>query len=259
MSKAIPIGMCASLDNAGQVAPGYDYLELPVASSLDGLQDDATFGPKLARLGALRPPIAGFNVFLPGSLKVVGPDVRWDEVETYVERAIRRAAALGGQFIVFGSGGARSVPEGYSRALAWGQLVHFLNLCADQAERRGVTIVIEPLNHTESNILNSYPEGVQLARDVNRRAVKVLADIYHFEMDGEPLEHIREGAEWLAHVHLADTGRRWPGSGSYPLEKLFHILKEIGYEGRASVECKWGEDLTDESARALMFLRTLAG
>jgi len=78
-------------------------------------------------------------------------------------------------------------------------------------------------------------------------------------MDAEPLDHILEEPDWLAHVHLADTGRRWPGSGMYPLERLFAILKEIDYQGRASVECAWGEDFGGETARALRFLRGLAG
>ena len=97
-----------------------------------------------------------------------------------------------------------------------------------------------------------------LAKDVARDEVRVLADIYHFMMDGEPLDDIAEEPDWLAHVHLADTGRRWPGSGAYPLERLFAILKDVDYRGAASVECRWGNDFCDETARALVFLRKLA-
>ena len=258
MSKPIPIGICVSPDRAAKVAPGYDYLELAVSSALVPLESDEAYAPRGTRLRDLQPPIRAFNLFVPGQVKLVGDQVDWERVELYVERALRRAAALGGKVIVFGSGGARRVPEGCSRALAWGQLVRFLGICADEAAKRGPIIAIEPLNRKESNIINTYTEAVQLARDVARDEVRALADIYHFVMENEPLDDILEAPEWLAHVHLADTGRRHPGSGSYPLERLFDILKDVEYEGMASVECGWGDDFTGESKEALEFLRRLA-
>jgi sugar phosphate isomerase/epimerase len=257
VAARIAIGMCLALERVPALAPGYDYLELAVSTALSPLEDDAAFEPRGAALQALRPRVRAFNVFSPRELRLTGDAVDWRLVETYVERALRRAGDLGGDVVVVGSGASRSVPEGFSRAIAWGQLVRFFNLCADHAARNGLTVAIEPLNKAESNILNTYPEAVRLARDVARDEVRVLADIYHFMQDGESLDDILEGPEWLAHVHLADTGRLWPGSGSYPLDRLFAILREVGYAGKASIECSWGDDFADESARALRFLRAL--
>ncbi|MBC7235906.1 MAG: sugar phosphate isomerase/epimerase [Chloroflexi bacterium] len=255
----IEIGICLSPDRITNLAPGYDYVELAVSSALNPLQDDTAFADQMARLEALPLPVKAFNVFAPAQLKFVGPQVDWHQIDIYLQRATQRAAALGGEVIVVGSGGSRSVPEGFNRDRAWGQLIRFLNLAADHAGKRGLTIAIEPLNKQETNIINSYREAVRLAQDVHRREVKVLADIYHFQMEGEPLEDIREGAEWLAHVHLADSGRRHPGSGEYPLRELFALLRDIGYRGRASVECRWGDDFRAESAASLRFLRDLLG
>ena len=257
MSKPIRLGICTSPDKVADIAPGFDYLELGASSAMMPLQGDDDYASQGAELTALRPPVRAFNNFVLAEVKVVGDDVNWDRVEMYVRNAVSRAISLGAQVIVFGSGGARRVPEDFSRALAWGQLVRFLNICADQAEPHALTIAIEPLNNAECNILNTYLEGVQLAKDVNRDEVRVLADIYHFMMDGEPLNDILEEPGWLAHVHLADTHRRWPGSGSYPNERLFEILGEIGYQGMASVECSWGDDFTDKTSRSLAFLRSL--
>jgi len=259
MSKSIPIGICVSPDKVSALAPGYDHLELVVSSNLVPLEADDVYAARQAELDDLRPRIRAFNSFVPAEVRLVGESVDWEQVELYVERALHRAANLGGDVVVFGSGGARAVPMGYSRVLAWGQLVRFLTLCADQAATHDITIAIEPLNRTECNIITTYLEGVQLAKDVARDEVRVLADIYHFMMEAEPLDHILDEPDWLAHVHLADTGRRWPGSGMYPLERLFAILKEIGYQGRASIECGWGEDFAGDTAKALRFLRGLAG
>ena len=259
MTEPIRIGICAKPEQVAAIAPGYDYLELPLSTALMPLEPDEAFGLVEPDLAGLRPPVRALNVFVPAQVKLVGREIDWDQVETYVQRAVSRAIRLGAQVIVFGSGGARSVPEDLSRALAWGQLVRFLTLCAQHAQPHALTIAIEPLNRSESNILNTYTEGVQLARDVNRDEVRVLADIYHFMMDGEPLDDIANAPEWLAHVHLADTHRRRPGSGAYPLERLFSILKDIDYDGMASIECRWGEHYANETARSLAFLRKLPG
>ena len=257
MSERIRLGVCVTPDVAAQVTPGYDFVELPVPSALAPLQDDASYQRIRSDLPSLAPPVEVCNAFVPADVHLVGPSVDWGLVETYARRTGERAAALGVSLVGFGSGGARRVPEHFSRAIAWGQLVRFLNLCADYCQPRGVTVAIEPVNMQDANFINSYGEAVQLARDVAREGVKVEADIHHYMMDGRPLDDIRDAPEWLAHVHLADTGRLRPGTGTYPLEQLIRILKDVGYEGRASIECRWGNGLAEETARSLAFLREL--
>ncbi len=257
MSQPIEIGICTTPKRASLVAPYYDYVELSVAGALDPLQDDVAFAPTLAALRELPLPVRACNSFVSPQVRLVGPEVDWALVERYVERSFARAQTLGVERIVFGSGGARQVPEGFGREEAWEQLIRFCQLCSERAYP-GLILAIEPLNRSECNILNSYTEGVALARDVDRPNVRVLADIYHFEMESEPLDSIRAGADMLAHVHLADSGRRHPGSGSYPLPAWFALLHELGYRQRASVECGWGEDFVAEARATAEFLRPLA-
>jgi sugar phosphate isomerase/epimerase len=257
MSQTIALGICTTPERAALVAPYYDYIELSLSTTLDPLQDDEAFAPTLDALQRLPLPARACNNFVNPQVKLVGPEVDWAQVEQYVERGFARAQALGIERIVFGSGGARQVPEGYSREAAWEQLIRFCQLCSERAYP-GLVLAIEPLNRGECNILNSYGEGVALARDVNRPNVLVLADIYHFEVESEPVEAIRPGADLLAHVHLADSGRLYPGSGSYPLREWFALLHELGYNQRASVECTWGEDFAAEARAAAEFLRPLA-
>ncbi|MHB0856929.1 MAG: sugar phosphate isomerase/epimerase family protein [Anaerolineae bacterium] len=258
MGKPISLGICIGTERVPDLAPGYDYIEPTVVSTLVPVEDEESYSARKPALAKLTPPIRAFNVFVPSQIQVVGEAVDWDLVDHYVATAVRRAAGLGGKLIVFGSGGARSIPEGFSRALAWGQLVRFLNICADHVAAAGITIAIEPLNRRESNIINTYLEGVQLAKDVDRGQVRVLADLYHMMMDSEPLDDITREPDWLAHVHVADSNRRYPGSGSYPLARLFGILKDLRYQGGVSIECAWGESFSEESGHALRFLRGLA-
>jgi sugar phosphate isomerase/epimerase len=257
--QSIPVGVCTSPEAVPALASGYDHVELSAAGVLAGA--DATDGAvDLAALRALCPPVRAFNCFVPGDIRLVGPDVSPEQVAAYAATTIARAAGADAELIVFGSGGSRRVPEGFARSKAWDQLVWFLRMCADYAGEHGLLIAIEPLNASECNILNSYREGVEMAREVARPdAIKVLADTWHMAVEEEPLEAILEAPEWLAHVHLADSpGRGHPGSGSFPFGRLFAILHEIGYAGRASIECRWPDDLTAASAEALAFLEPLA-
>jgi sugar phosphate isomerase/epimerase len=251
------LGICIQSEQAAMVAPYYDYAELQVGSLLTQ-SDDETVAGVLSDLAHLSLPVRAFNVFVPRHIRLVGDDVEWTLVRRYVDTSVRRAAAVGGRLIVFGSGAARAVPDGFLRARAWAQLVRFLTMAADVAEPLGVTLAIEPLNSTESNIVNTYSEGVQLARDVDRLGVRVLADLFHIVQENEPIDDILLAPEWLAHVHLADTGRMHPGSGVYPLREFFGVLRLAGYRGAASVECRWGDDLVGEARASAEFLRALA-
>lgn len=254
----IRLGCCCAIEQAALAqAAGFDYLECTVVS-LQPEADDASAAPILAAYGAAPLPVDAFNVLLPRDLKVVGPEVDWPRVERYVASALARVAAVGARRVVFGSGGARNVPDGFDRAQAEEQLVRFLGLLADQAEPRAITVVIEPLNRKESNILNDVPEAVRLAQRVNRPSIRVLADLYHMQEEGEPLAHISSNGAWLAHIHVADSGRLAPGTGAYPYREFARELSAMGYGrgewGGISVECRW-QDFGREAPAAVEFLR----
>ena len=252
------IGCCSPIEDAAQVqAAGFDYIETTVVR-LAAEADEAAFAAQMQQYRSSPVPIRSCNVFLPGDLKIVGPSVERDRVQAYVERALRRVQAVGAQLVVFGSGGARRVPEGFPRDQAMQQLAQFLHTVADQAELRGITIAIEPLNRKECNILNSVAEAVELAELVDRKPVRVLADFYHLDEEHEPIEHLVRYGEWIAHIHVADSGRRAPGMGQYPYAEFAAALRQIGYRGMVSVECPWG-DFAAEAPAAVQFLRRTFG
>jgi sugar phosphate isomerase/epimerase len=247
-------GVCAGVDRVSLLAgAGYDYVELSVAGDLVPDEDDAVWADKRRAIEAapLRPE--AFNSFVRTG-KIVGPDADPGRLRRYVRTALARAAQVGGKIIVFGSGGARNVPEGFGRAAAERQIRDFLGYCADASDETGVVVVIEPLNQAESNILTTVAEGAKVARGVNRPGVRNLADTYHMEKDGEPLDAIVESADVLAHVHTADTGRFAPGTGSYDHVALFRALAAAGYDARVSIECQWN-DFEREVGPALRHLK----
>ena len=251
-------GCCAKIDQAPIVhAAGFDYLEAGVTSLIPD-EDDAAFAPVLAQYQASSVPVQAFNLFLPRDLKIVGPEVDEARAKTYVKRAVERIEKIGATTAVIGSGRSRSVPEGFPRDEAIQQIIHFLGIVADETDNSSVTIAIEPLNKKESNIINSVSEGVFFAKEVNRPSIRVLADFYHMDEDDEPLETLIENKDWLAHIHVADTGRGSPGTGQYPYAEFVSLLKQAGYDGMVSVECRW-KDFEAEAGLSAEYLRRVFG
>ncbi len=248
------IGCCGSTDMGVAVkAAGYDYLEC-AGTSLLGDQDETAFAPVLAAYRALPLPVPVFNVFLPRDLKIVGPSVDHARVNAYLKRSIERVQRLGGSIIIFGSAGARNIPEGYAHDAAMKQLMEFLHGVADVADGSGVTVSIESLNRGENNVINSVAEACELARQVARPSISAMADLYHMVLENEPLSHLVEYASWIKHIHVADTGRLAPGTGQYPYAEFSRLLRKIGYDDRVSVECQWS-DFAAQATPALRYLR----
>lgn len=247
-------GCCADIDKAPILhEAGYDFIECTVIS-LKPEEDEAAFKQVLAKYEQSPLPVETCNILLPGDMKIVGNDVHQGRVKNYLSLALERVKRIGADTVVFGSGGARTFPQGFSREKGEEQILEFLQLVADVADPLDLTIVIEPLNKEESNIVNSVPEAVAFAKRVNRRSVKVLADFYHMEEEREPLENISKYGEYIKHIHVADTGRLAPGTGDYPYETFMDHIKQSDYHDRISIECGWNH-FEKEVTSALSFLK----
>lgn len=249
-------GCCGGLDKVSVIQEaGYDYIEMTVGT-VKPEQSEDEFAPVRDQILDLEIVPEAWNCLLPGDLKIVGPEVDGYRVERYLRTAFRRIEELGGEIVVFGSGKARRMPDDFDAEEAETQIQLFLTTAGQIAGIHGITIAIEPLNTNESNIINSVSDAVDLAKDVGHPFVKVLADLYHMDEDSEPLEEILQAGDDLVHVHTADTGRLYPGSGDYPHAEFFRLLKGMGYSERMSVECNFG-DFPTECRKALEFLREM--
>ncbi len=233
------IGVCGSPAIAGAAAAaGFDYFEWSVQSYLHPRAGRDAFGKALAAARAAPLPCPVCNCFLPGDLKVTGPETDLAAIEAYVAVACERAAEAGVETIVFGSGGSRHVPDGFDRARAEEQLAGFLRLLAPHALRHGVTIAVEPLRRAECNIFNTVRECAAAVRAAASPAIRLLADSYHWAHNGESVEDLVAAAPLLAHLHVSTVaGRRAPGAEPCPrLDAFLAATRQIGYQGRMSIE-----------------------
>lgn len=234
-------------------AAGYDFAEFPV-SMLARDVTDFEFANLLDVVAAHDVTVDAFNAFIPPFYPLVGPERKLAEALQHVDFVADRMAALGGKIVVFGSGGARRVPEGFSRDTAYKQLLEFISEAAELLAKRGITMVLEPLNQKETNIINSLAEAVAVLAKITNPNVKLLVDLYHMLEENEPLAALEETAGYLQHVHVADTERARPGAGRADFTSFRQYLERINYNGRICVECQFS-DFFAEAKPTLQFLR----
>ncbi|MBN1246692.1 MAG: sugar phosphate isomerase/epimerase [Anaerolineae bacterium] len=246
-------GVCADPKYGPVLAEaGFDFIELHVQNNLKTEQPEEAFVAELARIQASPLMPLAANCFVPGHLKITGPAVNWDALAAYAAEAFERAQMAGIRSIVFGSGGARAIPDGFDRDEAWQQLVRFGKLIGPLAQARGVTVVVEPLNVTQGacNVLTSVGESGRYVRDVNHPNVRLLVDAYHWGLDGDSYDDIVEMGPLLHHVHIATVANRMPpGFEPCDFTAFFSALKEARYDGPISIEAAW-EDLERDAVAA---------
>jgi len=233
---------------------GCDYVEENVTGFLQGTAEQW----ETPATGVL--PVEAGNAMVPPQLKIVGDAVDWAGLKTYMKRVMERAQAVGMKTVVFGSGGARRVPEGFSREKAKQQILDFSRMIAELAEPHGVTIALEHLQQTECNIITSVAESTQYVQEVGHGHFRMLVDSYHLWQEKESLDSVKAALPWICHVHLADVGSRCaPGQG--PVQStamyrdLFRVLKDGGYDGRVSVEGNWKPGLEVDAEKVARWIR----
>jgi sugar phosphate isomerase/epimerase len=250
-------GICTSVANAPAAkAAGWDFVEEHVQNILQGLATDSQWnGDKVAAASPL--PILAACCLVPGNLKIVGPEVDAKGLASYMANVVARAKKCGIKTLVFGSGVARRVPEGWPREKAVEQILSFSQMCAGLGAKHSVMIVIEHLNAGECNIVNSVAEGMTYVAKVNQPSFQCLADCYHWWLEKERPEDLRAALPSIKHVHVSDLeGRLPPGeSGKSDFRPFFRLLKEGGYNRTISVEALGFEDIAGKGPRVLAFLK----
>ncbi len=252
------LGLC--LDPVALAAlparPSCDFIEGHVQNFLLPESLDAAFVPKAAAQRACPLPMPAANCFFPPSLRITGPDVDLDHIARYADTTFRRSAEIGLSLIVFGSGGARTAPAGWSTARAFEQYAAALRLLAPLAAKHGVTVVVEPLQRGECNFLNTIVEGAEVVRRAESPSVRLLVDIFHMLRNGESPDDIVRVGPLVRHAHIAENrDRAAPGVHGEDFRPFLRALRQTGYDARLTIEAVW-TDLATQAAPALAALRT---
>jgi sugar phosphate isomerase/epimerase len=254
----IQLGVCEPTASfASAVGFGFDYFDAEAVEI--AAMSDTQFAAFKQQVDASPIRCHAFRSFIRRGV-LVGPNPSQD-LEPYLKTTTARCAALGAKVIVFGSGGARNVPEGFSRTKAWDQLCAFLRKAGDIAKPHGITIAIEHLRRAETNIVNTVAEAAQLAADTAHSNVRIVVDYYHLRHENDTPDALYKAQKLIVHLHIANpAGRVWPTrADNDPLYKrFFQVVREIGYRGGISIEAPNGKMVNDAPEALRFFAEMLA-
>ncbi len=218
-------------------ALGYDYCE---SNCGDIVKKPIEHIEEMKAVGL---PVWAANCFI--GLRVVGNERDDEKIAEYLETLFSRGAQLGIKLFVFGSSGARKIPEGMSLGEGRAQIVDFLkNLVVPVAEKYNIPVAIEPLRPAECNAINTIADGVKIAKAVDSPYIKVLADVKHMYEQGEDFNLLRELKGMIIHAHTSNPDpdptagpkRIFPKEGDgFNQADFIEPLKAIGVE-QCSVE-----------------------
>jgi sugar phosphate isomerase/epimerase len=169
-------------------------------------------------------------------LTLTSPDETIRERAIAFIRSIMELAAPFGAPAIIGSMQGRAA-DNVTKPIALRYLGNALYKLDECAADWGVTLLYEPLNRYETNLINTLAEGTQFLGGLGTANVKLLADLFHMNIEEANLPAaIRAAGTSVGHIHFADSNRQAAGLGHTDFAPIVAALREIGYGGYLSAE-----------------------
>ncbi len=229
------------------ISKGFDFAECSVGLLMSISDED------FEKLIKENVKIRSFNCFVPSELKIIeNSEKMWD----YIEKAFYRMEKLSAQIIVFGSGGARRIPDTMEYEDGLKILENFIIRCNELAKRHNMLFVLEPLNRNESNFMPTVKSAHDLCKKLNLSNTKILADIFHMHIEKESFSVINEAIDEIYHVHINN-----PLTRSCPTLEENEIIRNFAdslcnasYDKTVAIESSYS-DFSNEIGNALKYLK----
>ncbi len=143
-------------------------------------------------------------------------------------------------------------------APAWEIAVEKVGRVCHYAAGQGVRISLEPLNRYEADFILNVAEGLRFIKDVGAANLGLMLDLFHMNIEeaGIP-EALYAAGDRLWHVHIADSNRRYPGSGHLDFSGAFGMLQTMGYRGFVSAELLPLPDADTAAQKTIDFLQNI--
>ncbi|WFR55456.1 TIM barrel protein [Anaerocolumna sp. AGMB13025] len=124
----------------------------------------------------------------------------------------------------------------------WDSLVAGLKECGPILKDNDITLLVEPLNLSDhpGYFLTKSTEAFRLIEEVGCSNVKILYDIYHFQVsEGNLIPTITKNINAISHFHCAgNPGRGNITSGEINYREVFRAINQLPYQGFAGLEGK---------------------
>ena len=160
---------------------------------------------------------------------------RESEAQAAIDQALDYARTVGA--------GCVHVMAGFSSGIdAHTTFVSNLRYACQQAADKGITILIEPLNHYDAPgyFLSKTTQAVELIEEVGMANLKLMFDCYHVQlMEGDLTHRFVSLLPHIGHVQFASVPDRGPpDTGEVNYRYLFNMMTEAGYKEPLGAEYK---------------------
>lgn len=232
---------------------GYDALEIHVIDADDFPLD--LLKEACAEYGIRISAVVTGQIFTRRHRCITSPDVQnRDAAMAELQKYIEIAAALNATDGVVIGWVKGNRPENREQAfddLLAGQL----RVLAQFAAQLGQRILVEVINRYETNVFNTAQELSDFLDRYALSNVYLHLDTFHMNIEEADLaQAIHTAGKRLGYFHVADTNRRYPGSGHLDFSSIFQALQAVGYTGTVSVECLPLPDSITAGAKSKAFL-----
>ena len=154
-------------------------------------------------------------------------------------------------------------------------MVKALKPVARKARDYGMTIGLEPCNRYETHLLNTAEQTLRFMERLDEPNVTAHLDTYHMNIEEKGIGHgLRAAGDKCAYLHLSESDRGVPGTGTIDWNDTFRALADTGFGGDlvmesfvsvppelASALCVWRDVARDRHEvleRGVPFLKSLA-
>ncbi|MBR6084471.1 MAG: sugar phosphate isomerase/epimerase [Spirochaetales bacterium] len=127
----------------------------------------------------------------------------------------------------------------------------------DMAERKNVPLVIEPINRSEINTLNSSIESYDFIRKYDLPVYLMLDTFHMFQEDDSVLRSLEVCRDYIKHIHFLDSNRLAPGMGDRDMEQIYGKIKDLGYDGYLCLEALRRPDGLTVAKKGIEFFRKI--
>ena len=176
----------------------------------------------------------------------------------FVLAALETAHALGCTFL----GGVTYSALGYKSGSApteaeYAAIVEALTPVARRAGELGMKLGLEPCNRYETHLLNTAAQSLRLLERIDEPSTTIHLDTYHMNIEEKGIGHgFRVAGPRAPYIHISESDRGVPGTGTIDWDDAFAALAGIGFNGDLVIESF--VTLPPEIASALCVWRPVA-
>ena len=206
----------------------------------------------------LAPPPEGLHFTTPDTA------VRERTVQ-YLADLVDFCADLGGTVMIFGSPNQRNTVD-ISVDEAKKHFADGLAAVADRARDRSVKVLVETLDSSQTDVVNTMAESLEIVNMVGHPAIGTMFDYHNTLDETDSLEKlVRDYFEHIDHIQIQEMDGRHLGTGSAATDFVdsFKALRELNYDKWISLEIfdftPGGKVIAEESMEVLRELEAASG